>query len=374
MIARWAALLSPLPLLFSAAPAATSDGPACLPDAAQPALGVVDPFKPPAPAATEANAAGKTVYRQGKWEEARTHYRAALAADPDFLAPQLNVACSFVRQERFGEATAEVRALLERAYVPWAREVLEAADLGALKVRPEMNEIRRAMASAAAAWGSGLEGAVVFVGRMRAPLRVPEQGAGVFILNPHQEVFAFLPATRRYRQLTAEDGRVLAAARSPDGKRVAFVTAEKLIRGAAPNDVSLRGVALGELTLATMSMSPLVRVDDDVRALAIEAGARGFVYRIDRDHQSGRWRRADAGDTLVPVSGPPPRTPPLARLTASGAERAPDLTVGPGSCRVTARDADSARAKRIVTVAAGRRPPLRIGDTFGAGLTGLPLL
>jgi hypothetical protein len=373
MIARRAALLPSLSLLFLAAPAVASDAPACLPAAAQPGLGAVDPFKPPAPAATEANAAGKTVYRQGKWEEARTQYRAALAADPDFLAPRLNVACAFVRQERFAEATAEVRALLERAYVPWAREVREAADLGALKVRPEMNDIRRAMASAAAAWGSGLDSAVVFVGRMRAPLRIPEQGTGVFILNPHQEAFAFLPATRRYRQLTAEDGRVLAAARSPDGKRVAFVTAEKLIRGAAPGDVALRGVALGELTLGTMSISPLVRVDGDVRALAIEAGARGFVYRIDRDHQSGRFRRADAGDTLVPVPGPAPRTPPLARLTARGAERAPDLTVGPGGCRVTARDTDGAGAKRTVTVAAGRRASLRIGDAFGAGLTGLPL-
>ena len=109
----------------------------------------------PTPKATELNSAGKNFYRDGKWEEARIEYRAAETADPAFLAPRLNVACSFVRQERFAEATAEVEALLAAAYVPWAREVLEAADLGALKPRPEMARIRRAMIAAAAAWGGG---------------------------------------------------------------------------------------------------------------------------------------------------------------------------------------------------------------------------
>src|SRR4029079_8263632 len=94
-----------------------------------PGVGVVDPFRAPAPKATELNSAGKDFYRDGKWEEARVESRAAEAADPAFLAPRLNVACSFVRQERYAEATAEVEALLARAYVPWAREVLEGADM-----------------------------------------------------------------------------------------------------------------------------------------------------------------------------------------------------------------------------------------------------
>ena len=139
-------------------------------------------------------------------------YRAAETADAEFLAPRLNVACSFVRQERFSEATAEVKTLLARAYVPWGREVLEAADLGALKVHAVMPQIRAAMTEAAAAWGAGLDDAVLFVGRARAPLRIPEQGEGAFILNPHQEVYALIPETGRFRQLTAEDGRVLAFA------------------------------------------------------------------------------------------------------------------------------------------------------------------
>src|SRR5678816_2765603 len=151
-------------LALLTAAAGTRSDPACLPATAPPGLGSDDPFRPPAPKATELNSAGKSYYRDGKWEEARIEYRAATTADPTFLAPRLNVACSFVRQERLAEATAEVEALLKLAYVPWAREVLEAADLGALKPRPEMARIRRAMTAAAAAWGAGLDDAIVFVG------------------------------------------------------------------------------------------------------------------------------------------------------------------------------------------------------------------
>ena len=48
--------------------------------------------------------------------------------------------------------------------MPWAREVLEAFDLGALKPRPEMARIQRAMTAAAVAWGADLDVAVLFVG------------------------------------------------------------------------------------------------------------------------------------------------------------------------------------------------------------------
>ena len=54
--------------------------------------------------------------------------------------------------------------------------------------------------------------------RVEAHLRVPD-GPGVFILNPHQEVWAYTPGTRRFRQVTSEDGHVVAVARAPDGRR-----------------------------------------------------------------------------------------------------------------------------------------------------------
>jgi len=345
--------------------------------------GVVDPFRAPDSQATELNAAAKVLYRQGKWEEARTEYRAAEAADPTFLAPRLNVACSFVREERFGEAVKEVRALLDRAYVPWSREVLEAADLGALKVQPQMAELERAMASAAAAWGAGLEESVIFVGRLRPPLHVPPGIPGEFILNPHQEVFAFTPSTGLYRQLTAEDGHVVAVALAPDRSRIVYVTAASLVRGARPDALALDGVALRELTLATMTADRAIPIAGAVRRIEIARTPHGFAYRIDGERTSGRFM-VGASRTLVPFGGsgsagsssgsPSGSLPgvPLAVLTAGGALPVAFAAV-PGGCAVVARDRQSAGGGRAIVVSAPGQPARIIGGLLGAGLSGLPL-
>jgi hypothetical protein len=288
---------------------------------------VRDPFRPPAEKATEANAAGKTAYRQGRWDEAREQYRAALALDPEFLAPRLNVACSFVRQERFADATAEVVGLLDQAYVPWNREVIEAADLGALRTRPEMQTIRAAMATAASRWGEELEASTVFIARLRPPLRVPD-GEGVFLLNPQQEVWAYTPRTRRYRQLTAEDGHVVALVRS--GRRILYVTAEKLVRtarpGAAAREVALRGVTIHTLTLATMAPGPSAHLDGDVRALGIGPAAKdGFVLEREEDRAHGGLSELEPDGRLRWSRARPSATRALTYLRGSGVEppRAP---------------------------------------------------
>ena len=362
------ALVAILVVAQAAPPAAGATS--CLPATPAPGVGTVDPFRPPAPAATQLNAEGKTFYRQGKWDDARAKYRAAEAADAEFLAPRLNIACSFVRQERFAEATAEVKTLLGRAYVPWAREVLEAADLGALKVHAVMPQIRAAMTEAAAAWGAGLDDAVLFVGRPRAPLRIPEQGDGVFILNPHQEVYAFLPETGRFRQLTAEDGRVLAFVRSKDRRRIMYATADKLVRGPGAS-VVLRGVSLHELTLATMTAAPPIPLEGDVRRLEM-SGTGAFA--IQGDKIAGVYARGgDKGGALVPrresVRGGAVLTPAGAlQVKAPPAPRSDK-----GACRVAATESETAGKPRAVVVSAPGRPARRIGESFGAGLAGLPI-
>ncbi len=341
----------------------------CLPSPPAPGVGVADPFRPPAPEATQLNADGKIVYRQGRWDDARAKYRAAEQADPDFLAPRLNVACSFVRQERFDEAVTEVRALLARAYMPWSREVLEAADLGALKVHPQMAQVREALASAAAAWGAGLDDAVVFVGRLKPPLHIPPSGAGEFILNPHQEAFAYLPDSGRFRQLTAEEGHVVAAARSPDGGRVAVVTAQKWIRGNGPADARLDGVAIRELTLATMTFGAPVPIPGAVARLEIRPMPRAFLLRVTGARTNG-WFTAGATGTLLPSA--PARSPAAVAVTAAGAAPIRSAAVG-GACRAVARDrARTGGAPRVIELTAHGRARL-IGERFGAGLAGLPL-
>jgi hypothetical protein len=340
---------------------------ACPANPAPPAagLGSPDPFRSPDAKAVELNAAGKAPYRQGKWDEARAQYRAAEAADPEFLAPKLNVACSFVRQERFADATAEVVSLLGRAYVPWAREILDAADLGALKVRPEMKEIDAAMAASAARWGEGVRMGLAFIARQRPPLHVPD-GPGVFILNPHQEIWAYVPRTERYLQVTAEDGHVVAMSPTSDGSKLIYVTAEKLVRGAKPDDVALRGVAVREVMLASMALSPPARVPGDVRRLAIYYPSA--VIGIGQENEELLTLSAEG--TLEPIEIMGKLGAPLVTLTGRGV--APGGERRFGGCCVGRQTKDPKGTPTLeVGVIGGKLSPIKAN--LGAGLLGLPL-
>lgn len=334
--------------------------------------GTLEPFKPPATRAAELNAAAKVPYRQGKWDEARAQYREALKIDPAFLAPKLNVACSFVRQERFAEATAEVVGLLDHAYVPWGREILDAADLGALKVRPEMKEIQRAMAASAARWGEGLDEAFVYVARQRAPLRVPD-GPGVFLLNPSQEVWAYLPRTQRYRQLTAEDGHVVALARSADGQRIAYVTAEKLVRGAREDDVSLRGVEVHQLALATMTVERSARIDGDIERLEIVQRGASFWFRTGDTNKQWRLRElAAAGGATDVVGAPGALGRSAVVLTGTGTDPIREQRFG-RACALTARQEVDGTGQTFLRLVKGKATVATVATGNGAGLGGLPL-
>jgi hypothetical protein len=341
-----------------------------------PGPGALDPFRAPAPKALELNAAGKAPYREGRWEEARAQYRAALEADPAFLAPRLNIACSFVREERFADATREALALVDGAYVPWAREILEAADMGALKVRPEMKTIEAAMATAATRWGAELDESVLFVARKQAPLRVPD-GPGVFLLNPQQEVWAYTPRTQRYRQLTAEDGHVVAFGRSFDRKSIVYVTAEKIARGAKPDDRALRGVAVRLLTLATMALGPRHPIDGDVRELEIygrmlaDATAGRLWPMPVVAVRAGRLLLLRPDGTLIESGGGVKLETPEAKLTAQGVARpVAGVRESCGTLTAAAGEAGEPPGLRF-SPAAGK--PVRISAPFGAGLFGLPL-
>jgi hypothetical protein len=179
------------------------------------APGLTAVAKLPAAEAMRLNSEGKQLYRQERWDEARAKYRAALAADPDFLGAQLNVACSFSRQGRYAEAADEAAALIRRAFVPWNREVSEAADLGILQDQDVYAKVRAARSEAALSYGKLVRDGVFFVARTKPPLSVA--GRGILVLGLNQELFVWIPETGRYLQVTAEDGRVLAYAVSPTG-------------------------------------------------------------------------------------------------------------------------------------------------------------
>jgi hypothetical protein len=382
----------------AASPAAEPARADCLPavavdDAGLP--GVVDPFHVPSDEAKRLNADALIAYRQGRWDEARRQYRAAETADPAFLAPALNVACSFVRQERLADALGEVRRLLARAYLPWSDEILTAADLGALKVGPAAKQLHAVLDEERRRWTEGLARDLLFVARTRVPLKVAVGSDGqsstprTLVLGPRQEVFAWSPRTSRYRQLTAERGRVLVLAAARDGLRIAYVTAEKLVvtPGAPP---ALRGAVVKELSLATLTVLAEARVPEDVRSLEILQTPAGFAYRLNQP--SGRRSsgvalaggRVVQDGLLVPAAVASRQAIPVVTLTGEGVAPAARATALPDDCDGVARDARSSAGTQVVEVIAGRtsksakararaEPARAISGPFGGGLHGLPI-
>jgi hypothetical protein len=216
---------------------------------------------------------------------------------------------------------------------------------------------------------------VVFIARQRPPLRIPADGQGVFVLGPHQEAFAWSPASNRYRQLTATDGRVLALLTSQDRRRLLYVTAEKLVRatGHAP---ALRGMTLNRLELTTMTGAPPISIAGDVARLEMVAeGPTGFWLKIGGEGNQGAFRLDATNAALAP--GPPRPTP---TRTGSGApvvlspagNSSPRQSQRGGSCPVVVREVRSASGAPILQIHSTGRPVF-LRPTVGAGLFVLPI-
>jgi len=350
-------------LLLGACPMATPDG-------AGPGQNQVG--RVPPQAAMDLNREGKALYREGHFADARAKYESARRADPGFLAPWLNLACAYAREERFADATLQAAALIRHAYVPGAREVMEAADLGALQIRPEwLSKLKSALSDASLEWGRATQGSLFFVARTRPAVKL--EGQGVLVLGLNQEIFAWQPGSGRFLQVTDEDGRVLAFVQSPDGRKLVFVRAGRLVRSPGQPDL-LRGLSLRRLDLDRMVVGPAVELPDDVRELTIWSSASGSTgIRAAGPTRAVRALRFD-GETLQDAGSgqePPPGGTRAIVLSAAGVAPTSRL-VTEAACAFAAHDQVDPHGLPGVRVAARRAKPFFLDARYGAGLAGLP--
>jgi hypothetical protein len=335
--------------------------------AAPDAPGLTAVAKLPVAEAMRLNGEGKQLYRQERWGEAREKYRAALGADPDFLGAQLNVACSFSRQGRYAEAAAEAAQLIRRAFVPWNREVSEAADLGILQDQDVYAKVQAARSESALSWGKLVRDGIFFVARTKPPLSVA--GQGVLVLGLNQELFVWLPKTGRYLQVTAEDGHVLTYAVSGDGQRVAYLLASKLVR--SPGQVALlRGLSLRVLDLPTMALGKVVSIPGDVKRVQLSFSALPVLKVTDASSTTTVLSLSE--DRLESASAATVRSlADAVEVSGAGVEPAKRKLVRSNCSFVLATQKDSVGLWRIV-VSRRDGKAFNLDTRYGAGLTGLP--
>jgi hypothetical protein len=350
-------------LLLSACPTATP-GPS---GPGQPAVAPV-----PAQVAMDLNREGKAQYREGHFAEARAKYQSAQLAEPGFLAPWLNRACAFAREEKFDDATREASALIRFAYVPGAREVMEAADLGALQIRPPLlAKLKSALSEAAKSWGEATQGSLLLVGRTRPPVKL--EGQGVLVLGMNQEIYAWQPRTGRFLQLTAEDGRVLALVSSKDGRTLVYLRAGRLVRAPGQPDV-LRGLSVRQLDLDSMASGPVVELPGDVRELTIWSSGRGSAeIRVAETADALSGFRFD-GQTLEAtgnIRSRPPSGVHAVVLSAKGVTPAGRVEGAQAGCGFSAQDDAHSQGLPRIRVTPSKGKTFTLDAQYGAGLYGL---
>ncbi|HEY5281753.1 MAG TPA: hypothetical protein VIM14_03090 [Polyangia bacterium] len=323
--------------------------------------------KLPAAEAMRLNGEGKQLYRQERWEEARAKYQAAIATDPDLLGAQLNIACSLSRQGRYGEAADETASLIRRAFVPWNRETLEAADLGILQDQAAYARVKAARTEAAVVWGRAVRDGILFVARTKPPVRVA--GQGILALGLNQEVFSWIPETGRYFQVTAEDGRVLAFALSADKTRIVYLLAGKLVR-TAEQLAFLRGLSLRVLDLSTMSPGKIVPIPDDVKKVQLWFSSVPRLKVTDPSDKTTNYGFVDDRFEVVSPSHPSGNLDTV-DLSAIGVEPGTRHVARPkcGFHLATQKNPDG---EWRVNVSRPGVKPFHLDTRYGAGLAGLP--
>lgn len=311
--------LSVLSLLATVAPACKEEQPAPPPGALAPAAGekgspaAVDkgapaPAPPPAPApaparlpvgmaspfphlANESAAAlnrGWAGLKAKKYDDAAAAFVEVATQLPDYLNARYQAARAYVLAGKMAEARGQLEELLRRNYVGYVDRVGKHKDFAALRSSPEWAAYSDAERRVRADYAAGLDQTLVVVARsgtvdpwtFAAGKTAGQQEAK---LDWKQEVYAFDATAALFRALTATEGHVLAAMRSPDGKRLIYVTAERLARSdkdaAEPADA--RGKSwfvepqVAILDLTTLETAGPIKLPGGYADLTLGFGASG---------------------------------------------------------------------------------------------------
>lgn len=223
------------------APAATAAG------ATQPAVVEKPAAAPKAPVGmqnpfphltTEASAPfnrGWAALKAKKYEDAAAAFGEVGMQLPDYLNARYQAARALVLAGKLAEARAQFEELLRRSYVGYSDRISKQKELAPFRASAEWAAYQQAEARVRADYAEGLAQGLVLVARAGAvdPLAfAASKTAGVqeAKLDWKQEVYHYDVAAARFRPLTASDGHVLVALRSPDGKRLVFVTADRVAR------------------------------------------------------------------------------------------------------------------------------------------------
>jgi tetratricopeptide repeat protein len=275
------------------------------------ALGVADPFTPPAELPQRENAEGFKLYRNREYAAAMPHFQKALAAAPDYDAARWNLATTYAALRQWEASLRELDPLLFHNFARYSRQVMSDPDWAPIRVTgKEFGQLKSRIEKARAAYTAGLERAVLVIGRTR-PLVDSPVGDQVRTFR-HAEIYAW---DGRWRQLSETAGRVLTFVRSADGRRIAYVTQEKSLNVGGVFGRVMQDAQVFDMELRTLEPGKEQTLSTDAVAISLtytQGELRVAVATREKSDEAlvvasaGELVLAHAGDvTYYPPHGPP---------------------------------------------------------------------
>lgn len=198
-----------------------------------PPVGMVEPFPHLTNAAGKPFNSGWAAMKAKKYDDAAAAFTEVTTALPDYLQARFQAARAHLLANNATATRQELEALLSRNYVAYAGRAENGKEFAAFRTSPEFPAYQKAAATLHTAYAQGLDRGFTLIGRsggVDAPAFAPGKTPGVTEakLELKQEAYHYDVDSSRYRPLTATDGHVLTAMRSSDGKRLAFISVDKL--------------------------------------------------------------------------------------------------------------------------------------------------
>lgn len=244
-----------------------------------------------------------------KWEECSAAFGEVTTALPDYLPARFYTARCLLMQGKPAEARQALEDLARRNPLAYAGRIATAKDWQPLRDSPEWAAWQQAEARIKTAYAAGLSSGLVMVARLSGakpvkyePVAGGEAGLREAKLELGGEAVHYDPVTARYRVVTNTEGKVLAAQRSPDGKTLVFLLAEKAQNKGAK--LWFVEPQLGSLDLATLEVIGPAPVKGRFEHVVIgfsKDGTPQLSAQASPDGESGTWQMDSARTGLVKV-------------------------------------------------------------------------
>lgn len=270
---------TPAPTTPAVAPEPAAAAPAApkAPPAPAVIVGMAEPFAKLSNTGAKPFNSGYAALKAKKYDEAAALFAEVTTTLPDYLPARFQAARAYLQAANPVGTRQQLEELLSRNFIAYAAKSAS-KEFAVFRTSPEWPAYQQAEARIRAAYAQGLGQDLVFVARSGSfdpPSWTPgaRKGLADANLETKQEVYHFDPDHGRYRPLTATDGRVLAALRSGDGKRLVFVTASHIqSEGEKKYFVEPQ---FGFLDLTTLETAGPIKLGGGYEELTIGFGASG---------------------------------------------------------------------------------------------------